>query len=136
MTEAVILQNQSIDLQSLSNHVLINTAVYININKNSNKFHFQNTFSITNILIFRWRLILNNTLFAIIVTEILKKSKFLLYVLYSCYMKFHFCCLFTFITYLFVYYMFFKFCYIFLFSHYLVLNLFDVFIFIICTKFS
>ena len=74
---------------------------------------------------------------------ILEKLKFLLYVLYSCYMKFHFCYIFhiyviSFIIYLLYIYMYIS-CYlIFLyisFSHYLILNLCDnVFIFIICTK--
>ena len=79
----------------------------------------------------------------IMVADMLEISRFLLYVLYSCYMKFYFCYIFQIylICLLNIYYIvisilnLFQFCYRFLFSRYLVLNLCDiVFIFIISTK--
>ena len=86
----------------------------------------------------------------IILAEMMQKPKFLLYVLYSCYMKFyllyipymHYMFCYIFIIYLFVYificiYLFvYTYIYLYLFLQYLILNLCDnVFNFIICPKF-
>ena len=89
--------------------------------------------------ILRSKSLKQNQMLLYMVAEMLQKSKFLLYVLHSCYMKFYFCYLFhnhyVFMIYLHVYYMFLNFVKYFLFSHYLILSLCtNVFVFIICTK--
>ena len=81
------------------------------------------------------------------VAEMMQKPKFLLYVLYSCYMKFYFCYIFHICVICFVIYLLYIYLYIYLFVHiylciyiylflflqYLILNLCDnVFNFIIC----